>query len=325
MPQAFTEGAFPLLKPDMDVFGVPRRSRKQRGWYQVARPFPDRPSARLGTRTYRQPAVEPSDVPPELFDNILGYLTASGDKRAVARCALVCRYWAKKCQQMVLRRLVLRSREDAVLLLEHMKSPKSAITSFAQSLEVPVAQKVSSMPWLYLVPDISDRAHMNYLSYSVSLEGPLPPRQRMRSIHHGLPRSYPRFSRRIVNLSLAGIHFEKLDDLIHLVWEMPHLVSLDCKRVTWGSLPTTVSRRKPKNISVFDGQAPGVYLSQCSPCPLEASGWLCTSVWCKSHAFFSLDDLARFLALAQALEKGAATKVGTHLYGNYFRECKTGN
>ena len=37
-PNFDAEQPFPLWKPDIDVLGIPSRSRKQRGWFQISRP-----------------------------------------------------------------------------------------------------------------------------------------------------------------------------------------------------------------------------------------------------------------------------------------------
>lgn len=325
-PEFYTESAFPLLKPDIDVFGVPCRSRRQRGWYQVAVPFLGRPSERTGKRAHFQALAKPSDIPPELFDNLLHHLkdwNNTRDRRemrsTLARCALVCRYWSVRCQESLFDDLGLDSRENALQLLGFTRTPTSAVSSFVWRVDVPQVQAVSGTPWLHLISVIGDRAHKELEQYYVSLEGPLPAGQRMRSIHHRLPRSLPaHFSRCIWWLSLTDIHFKELDDLMHLIWEMPHLYQLDCDRVTWGSLPTALPRRRPRN------ESPTEYFiktSECGPRPLEASVWLAASVRCRDAGFFSPDDFIRVLPFARELGNSASRGVGVDLHSDYFGEC----
>ena len=86
--------SFPTLKPDFTVFGVPRRSRKQRGWYQVKKRNASSPSSPL---VY--PSATGADVPPELFDRIIeaiapNYLqdTSPEERQILAACGQVCRF-----------------------------------------------------------------------------------------------------------------------------------------------------------------------------------------------------------------------------------------
>lgn len=112
-PEFYTENAFPSLKPDIDILGIPRRSRKQRGWYQVTVPFIGQHGEQLGTRAHCRGLAKPSDIPPELFDDLLREAAGnwlSCDKHALATCALVCRYWAAKCQEVIFFHLRLNSR-----------------------------------------------------------------------------------------------------------------------------------------------------------------------------------------------------------------------
>lgn len=252
-PEFYTKTAFPSLKPDIDIFGVPRRSRKQRGWHQVAVPSLGRPNERVGNRTHSRPPAKASDIPPELFDGILEHLTSwtHRDRPALARCASVCHYWNEKCQKRLFQGPELKSREDALSLLEFMRTLTSAVSSLIWDVTIREAQAVSGTPWLHLMSVIGDRAHKELHHYTVKLKGPLPAGQRMRSIHHRVPRSLPgHFSRHIEWLYLTDVHFKKLDDLMHLAGEMPDLDTLECKRVTWGSLPTALPRWRSRNESL---------------------------------------------------------------------------
>lgn len=325
-PDSYTESTFPSLKPDIDLFGVPRRSRKQRGWHHVAVPFLGRPSERPGKKTHFRALAKPSDIPPELFDNILSHLTRLDYTReereywrsTLARCALVCRYWSVTCQPILFASLRLDSREHALQLLKFMRTPISAIPSLVYRVKVGKSQAVTGTPWLHLISVIGDRAHQELVKYEVTLEGPLAAGQRMRSIHFGVPRSLPaHFSRHIERLSLTDIYFVELDDLMHLVWEVPSLEWVRCERVTWGSLPTALPRRRPKNKSESDKS---IKMWECGPRPLEASVWLAASVQHRDDAFLSPDDFTRVLSLARELENSASTSVGAYLHSDRFGE-----
>lgn len=365
-PEFYTPAAFPALKPDIDTFGIPRRSRKQRGWYQIlvaVSPFPflrlrdgrvsERERLEIEQRANRRwrAAAKPSDIPPELFDNVLAHLTEQrihgrADKPLLARCALVCRYWAAKCQPFIFDKLALRVREDAVQLLALMRTEGSAVSKLVTGVYVREALEVggTGAPWLHLVSAIGDHAHQGLSEYSIKLRGPGPgPGQRtttrLRSIHHGLPRSLPaHFSRLIGKLVLLDLNFAALADLAHLVWELPALWRLFCERVTWSeaSLPAIpegavlhghgmhgdilhrITRRKPRNRSVY---AQSVRMSQCGPRAVEAAVWVVASMRPRDGAFFDADDFARVVLLAREMGEGASAGVGASLHADHLGGC----
>lgn len=70
----------------------------------------------------------------------------------------------------------------------------------------------------------------------------------IRSIHFAVPRSLPSsFSRGIRKLSLDKIHFQRSEDLMSLVSELPDLEGLWYDAVTFGSYPIELPRRPRKN------------------------------------------------------------------------------
>lgn len=391
-PEFYTPAAFPALKPDIDTFGIPRRSRKQRGWHHVRGALPSTSTSTSPARSDERPgdsgrlggtgvdnwrgraAATPSDVPPELFDTILAHLTAHrihgrADKPLLARCALVCRYWAAKCQPVLFEKVALRAREDALQLLAFMRTPGSAVPGLVTGVYVREALQVGGpgVPWLHLVAAIGDRAHRGLSEFSIKLKGPLPlspgsgpapgpgsghdgqqtstRTPRLRSIHHGLPRTLPtHFSRRIGKLVLLDLPFAALADLAHLVRELPALWRLFCERVTWpaASLPVVlqgagaalhghgilhgdllhghghllhgITRRKPRNVAVY---AQSVRMVQCGPRAVEAAVWLVASMRPRG-TFVDADDFARVVLLAREMGKGAAAGVGAALHGNHL-------
>lgn len=320
-PGFYTEPAFPSLKPDIDIFGVPRRSRKQRGWYQVAVPSLGQSSEQAGNTTHFRAPAKPSDIPPELFDGILEHLTRPGalNRHDLARCALVCSYWNEKCQPGVFNRLGLKSQEDALSLLEFMRTPTSAVSSLVERVSIH-SRAVSGTPWLHLRSTIGDLAHRKLEKYFVRLSGPLPAGQRMRSIHYRLPRSLPaHFSRDLFKVTFANVHFKTLDDLMHLAGELPDLSELECVRVTWESFPTALPRWRPRN----DSQDKKILtMWNCGPRPVEAFIWLAaSSMRPRARAFLSLDDLTRVASIARELHNGARIIVMTVLpLRSYFGE-----
>lgn len=216
------------------------------------------------------------------------------------------------------------SRQDALQLLEFVKTPISTASRLIREVRISVAQKVSSNPWLHLISVISDRARRGVYTYFLNLAGPLPAGQRtLRSIHHGLPRSLPHFSPQIYCLSLTAIRFEKLDDLMHLLWEMPSLCMVECEGLTWGSLPTMTTPPRRKSINTSQQVDPTITMRQCGPCSLEASLWLSTCLRPRQYPFFSSDDFTRALTLVRAIQKGAGDAVDSWLNRDSFGECES--
>lgn len=219
----------------------------------------------------------------------------------------------------------LRSREEASHLLHLMRDPTSDVSYLVKEVQAPLAQNMPSAPWFHLLPLIKDCSGRYRVWLSVRLSGPLPPGQRsLRSIHYALPRALPHFSRHITWLHLTDLHFAKLDDLMHLMWEMPHLRYLYCSKVTWGSFPLTPPRRKllgyPLRTELDEG---------CGPRSVEAAVWLSNSVVMSlffNVSVLSIDDSARVLAIARAIDKTATRALAPlvnhhqHCFGEYNYE-----
>ena len=142
--------AFPSLKPDIDIFGIPRRSRKQRGWYIITAPIRNHvrvepPSSRIARR-----AVTGAELPEELFERILAQFTSppnsveySDDsrllgftKRQLGNCALVCRFWAQYCQRRIFYHVSIRSREDIIHLLALLRNTNSRVAQYVNKLYI---------------------------------------------------------------------------------------------------------------------------------------------------------------------------------------------
>lgn len=327
----YTENAFPSRKPDIDVCGVPRRSRAQRGWYQVSAFASASTSTSTSTSTSmsiskapstrKQPTrateprartATPADVPPELFQHILDQL----DTRGRARCGGVCRYWATQCQRALFHCVDVRARGDVRALLGFMDAPTSRVARcvFAVRASAPAAS--SGDPWFHHLSPIKDRFRQGDSGVrlgviELSLSGPLPPSsggpRSLRSIHHALPRSLPHFSRHIDRLTLTDMHFAKLDDLMHLVWELPDLWLLACTGVAWGAVPAGVPRRRRRKRAGFPRVAAGSVKvevgSGCGPRAVEAAVWLSTCLVRREHWFLGVEDLERVVVLARAVDE----------------------
>ena len=214
---------FPLLKPSIDVLGVPYRSRKQRGWYQI-RP-PSSPEVSRNDVLPRRLCSGP-DLPPELISMIVSALPSS----LLATCASVCRHWADILQPMLFDHVVLRSRVEVSQLHVFHKSPLSKLSQYTTLVRA--EQTLLDSPFLHRVK----RPYNGILQ--VQLQGPLPPTSRtIRSIHSRIPRSLPRtYSSGICHLVLRSMHFQSFTHLVRLIRELPDLTSFEGDMLTWPSV-----------------------------------------------------------------------------------------
>ncbi|KAF7791106.1 hypothetical protein EIP86_002067 [Pleurotus ostreatoroseus] len=259
------KSSFPMRKPNFDVFGVPRRTRSQRGWYYIRQ----HPSAqRRGPQSISVPELlfsppKPAamvrtswaDLPIELVE-LIGKTLAHMPRRELGletmkACALVCRRWARRFLFTIVRIATIRSRRQALELQELECLPGSLLRQLDTPGHVMWLNPagVLQLPWLHLVTQVPRRRVENnghYDRFRLKLAGPLPASLKtIRSIHQALPRSVPRsFSRCITRLELNDIHFQRFSDLFHLVCELPDLWFLQCQKVTWGSPVTTSSLRQ---------------------------------------------------------------------------------
>ncbi len=115
-------------------------------------------------------------------------------KHSAGQLALTCRYWATKCQATIFEIIKLRSGKDVDELLSLMASPLSRIASYIKTLILNEYDRPSS-PWLHLVslrlvPRLSLDPDWSIYLFLYDAAG-------TRSIHDGLPRSYPSFSSHI--------------------------------------------------------------------------------------------------------------------------------
>ncbi|PSS17135.1 hypothetical protein PHLCEN_2v3223 [Hermanssonia centrifuga] len=180
-------------------------------------------------------------IPQEVLERIAlfiwdGYYVGHKERRDMGQLALTCRYWAIECQSAIFRLIWLRSGKDVDKLLSLMASPLSRVASYIKTL-VLIQWQPSNAPWLHLValqlvPKLSLDAEKLYIDRSYEPAA-------IRSIHDGLPRSYPSFSSRISQLDLKNAPVKSFAALLHLVDEMPSLQVLDCDEVTWPMAPDT--------------------------------------------------------------------------------------
>lgn len=242
--------AFPMQKPNFDIFGIPRRTRSQRGWYQV-QPHPKAQAKDISVLSIPPSSSDApatgADLPIELV-KLVGQMMSEvlewsrdDDRRTMMACALVCRYWANQFLYKMFKLTSTDSRQRALGLLEFGRSSACWYRRFVQPEVYMTMKSLGELPFMHPLP-----CHTYKHAW---LRGPLPRSWKtMRSVHWGLPRPVPRsFSSGIISLALTDIHFQRFSDLVDLVCELPDVQHLHCTKVTWGTLPDTIltlSRRR---------------------------------------------------------------------------------
>ena len=244
------EHAFPLVKPAIDIFGIPPRSRKQRGWYQVRSP------SRLATQpsTSSSHLVCAANLPSELDILILAEVCSMAaatpkkpyDPQPVVACANVCRNWARILQPQLFSRVGIQSYGQLLELRSFFDAPTSNVSQYHEwSI---CEQSLDGIPFTHLVPSAKERARHKV---RFTLQGPLPRQYgvTVRSITPCVPRSMPRRHyevSQLARLDLKDIHFQSFVDLMRLLVELPGVVDFLGSRLTWPpqSLRRPVWRRR---------------------------------------------------------------------------------
>ena len=226
------DGGFPLLKPSIDTLGIPSRSRKQRGWYQILSPAHSPSSTPQRMRSA-------ADLPMELIFTIAETAVRiiepgiEWSRHDFASWALVCRHWAEVLQPAVFRDLTIRTYSEMTRLL---RIRRTSLTRLAQSAVDPLAleDKLGHTPFTHLATRLSTDSIVEELT----IIGPLPTcaGTSLRSIHGTLPRSLPGASVLSVrSLKLEDIHFRYFLDLVRVVLEIPALDFFAGSKLTWES------------------------------------------------------------------------------------------
>ncbi|KAJ3559789.1 hypothetical protein NM688_g127 [Phlebia brevispora] len=224
--------AFPAVKPDQTIFhiGLPPYTRNPRGR-----------------------AATGADVPAELFDNILQYMSLPDlsardridvNKRELGQLSLVCRRWADTLRWSIFWKIQLRSGEDTATFLSFLLHPCSRIRDYIiydLTLSQPLTQYPYA-PWTHTVfaYDLSRSMQSGYANMRIVLTGPLPPGKFTKGICEMLPRSVPwsfKFAK-ITGLELRDLHFRKVEDLLRIPRELPSLQEMECVNVTWDRSPS---------------------------------------------------------------------------------------
>ena len=249
------EQAFPLLKPSIDVFGVPHRSRKQRGWYKVRSDTQASP-LELVARYTPQPLRTAADLPHELL-SIIANATGQGTFRygvapsvatfryafgsrspasryGLASCAAVSRNWAEVVRPILFSQLYIESYTQMRRLLEIQRSPSGKPLTRSWS-PLKFTQQLDDTPFAHIIHLIRMKT---CLGSTLVIVGPLPLNRGkyLRSIYGCVPRSLPRsYAPPVSQLELTDIQFRSLMDFVRLIRELRRLQVFIGVRLTWRS------------------------------------------------------------------------------------------
>ncbi|KAJ3539575.1 hypothetical protein NM688_g6344 [Phlebia brevispora] len=214
---------------------------------------------------WRRIAMTLADIPIELYDLILGFLSlelcegpgspgysdhrckdraacsrnyVSCTKRELHQILCVCRRWAHVLRPVAYERLVLRGRKDLNRLCAILDTPQQGVRGRYMEGQLDVLEHLRD-PWIHnisihLLPKLGLGAKDT--SLQLMNTGPFPPKQNISTIHSSLPRHLPCFSSGIQDLIFSDVHFKTFEHLLRLVKELPSLRSVKCTRVTWGAL-----------------------------------------------------------------------------------------
>lgn len=252
-----------------------------------------------------------ADIPPELFERILVSLRppdsyfekaeheVDADKHDLARCALVCKYWARMCQEKLFISVALRSFEDVDQLRAFLHSPRSRIGSYIHQFQIQIKtpQMYTAVPWIHLVPSLYGRLRYRR-NVAITLQGPLPPKQKvLRTIHWLLPKTMPSFSSEIRELNLRDVHFRSFSDLVHLASELRNMMTMACIGVTWpdgASVPLKLPRSNSRKLMLRHIQMARCTTNLCA-------FWLVIGLRWPEDPRFSQNDFEHLMECAQVL------------------------
>lgn len=259
--------------------------------------------------------VSAADFPPELFKVILEALHHPGSwhetletqvdasKHEITNCGLVCKYWAKTCQEKLFDSLTLRDHRDEAQLQAFLDNPSSKVGQYMREINVSVdsAEAYLSEPWIHHLLSLRGKVKSGAREVEVKLQGPLPPKIKvLRTLHWLLPRSYPGFSSQAHTVSLDNIHFRSFKDLVHLVSELRSMTSLSCRCLTWlGETSTLPPLPSPQARKLTELR----YVRMVKCTQNLAALWLILGLHWPEDPRFSPEDFTCLVASAEVLHR----------------------
>ena len=256
--------AFPLQKPNTNVFPPPPRTRKQRGWYQISRPVP-REQTIQAQCSGKNDQSSSHELPHELLHQIAGQSCYANTY------ALVCKDWARVMQKKLFSRISLRTARDYNQIFQFICSPSSDILRCICWSRWSLKPSLYSPPFIHKLSRLLMRLERSCGRVAdvgpppemwIEFTGPIPRSVGLlSSIHFGLPRRLPpSCSPYVTELTLSNIAFKSFVQLAQLVYELPSLTELVGRHVTWPHASPTQAAGfiRRKRLTFF------VYLEECT-------------------------------------------------------------
>lgn len=264
-----SESALFSLKPDFDVFGIPERTRKQRGWYQIHRgpktkSHTTSPLSYVATAATRPTYAKSTDLPLETIDMILYHSSvvkmvskgATGARfvlvwmpEQAANVSLVSRRFTYTFQGLAFLQIRLRSFSD-FQTYRTMVEDKNGYAA-RSTMDLKVYHDPSSAPWLHNLYALTNwRKTLSIVLYLGSAKaGPESRSGHVSSIFAHIPRRMPAtFCARIYRLCITNVSFHNFGELVRLVWDLGELEKLSSSNLTFKCEPEVPQypRRVPR-------------------------------------------------------------------------------
>lgn len=159
------------------------------------------------------------------------------DKRHLAQCSLVCRYWAQRCRPYLFQEISVGSRADLDVLLGHLRTNGPATPAIRECISFLTVHITANLrfPWSHpvflILTSSNPPPHINVVVSDYR--------------HTLLPRCIPPSCAAIVSsLELKGVEFHRAVDLSRLVASFRSSWSIECDAVDFGD-PVAQAHPRP--------------------------------------------------------------------------------
>ncbi|EKM56465.1 uncharacterized protein PHACADRAFT_183117 [Phanerochaete carnosa HHB-10118-sp] len=185
-----------------------------------------------------------ADLPPELFEHILAYVSpydrmfgVAMTQRELGKLSLVCRYWARQCRPLMFNmKPTLDNLDDIQQLCRLVQSPIQLTPSLRDCLKAMNTSYKGS--WTYYWHHLSsngihqsETTLQNVYVLDSSIDSQSTTGHAPRSWSTGLPRTLPSGLIYIWRLHLTDLRFRHVGDLVHLLHEASGLSDVICTRL----------------------------------------------------------------------------------------------
>lgn len=234
---------------------------------------PQTPDSHIRLSSGRARGVTAADIPPELFPNIIRYVSNLKEmdwlpsrNLDTQNCLLVCMYWARECRRSLFheRTVWIHSRKQAAafreLVVRRSSKRLTPIIDMIGEVRVLHDTKKDRPSWHHvlgsLIPLIPPHkfAELRITGYSASFRPPTP---QMSSPHWGILKTLPPFMSSYREIYLVSLHFPSLPALLALLRQFPRVQKLSLSQLTWDKCivraparrTRVATQRKPASLS----------------------------------------------------------------------------